>query len=527
MQRIPLLRGAGLPAVLFLQCLAVDASAATSLTVESHGVTWTFDRPREVGRFVNGDPWVVGPVTVVKVDPAPGPSALTESAAEAKSRYGAVALVDDKSMRNGSMILPGIDEVGGDRGKIYGKQGYDSRPKNYDASASVKFPVRLEPGRELISSISSEVFNDKGQLATPTVMAEAKLFLVGKTLPVALRGASILTCVQAPPPADAFRPAYVGKQSKFYRASSLERSLLPKLAPASPVPDWETMARQFERPWLDHIDSWFIQHTAPGENQPNYGREFARLSSIAATMLMLDAPDAQKEKLLVGYVQLGIDLAGLAQNGRQWFSDGGHWQGRKWPILFASLMLDAPELRDFPKGDQRFPVYGRVKVLPGEAAPAPTTLFQEDLDTYYGQGGDGQTVLWQIVTHTGPKPPYEQTPRANFDKGIKFMDAYRFNNAGSGIGVVLAAHYMRAKAVWNHDAFFDYMDRWMSPGEKWDQPTWLREGMTRSVDPFVEAMWFAHRAKAPAQPGGKDNLKWVWGDKMFDGYFVENPAGSK
>jgi hypothetical protein len=36
-----------------------------------HGITWTFDKPVPVGRFVNGDYYVVGPVTVVSITPAP------------------------------------------------------------------------------------------------------------------------------------------------------------------------------------------------------------------------------------------------------------------------------------------------------------------------------------------------------------------------------------------------------------------------------------------------------------------------
>jgi len=36
-----------------------------------YGVTWTFDKEVPAGQFVNGDNYVVGPVTVVKIDPAP------------------------------------------------------------------------------------------------------------------------------------------------------------------------------------------------------------------------------------------------------------------------------------------------------------------------------------------------------------------------------------------------------------------------------------------------------------------------
>jgi len=38
-------------------------------TVTRHGITWRFAERVRVGRFVNGDYYVVGPVTVTEVDP--------------------------------------------------------------------------------------------------------------------------------------------------------------------------------------------------------------------------------------------------------------------------------------------------------------------------------------------------------------------------------------------------------------------------------------------------------------------------
>ena len=58
---------------------------------------------------------------------------------------------------------------------------------------------------------------------------------------------------------------------------------------------------------------------------------------------------------------------------------------------------------------------------------------------------------------------------------------------------------MRAEAAWDHDAFFDYMDRWMSEndapalkrikeatGQDHDKE-WSREG--QSWEPFANEMW--------------------------------------
>ncbi|MFV0337650.1 MAG: hypothetical protein ACK5LK_05330, partial [Chthoniobacterales bacterium] len=325
------------------------------------------------------------------------------------------------------------------------------------------------------------------------------------------------------------RPPYAGTDKPIYRAGDLKRDLLPNLSPVASTPDWEMINRFYERPWLDHIDNWLSQHTAPGLNQPNYGREFSRLTSIAALMLLLDAPKEEKEKLLISYVQLGIDLHGLAANGRQWFSDGGHWQGRKWPILFASLMLDDEALRTFPEIDLKRPVYAYVTVDSSTADPKPTTVFQEDLDTYYGKGGDGQSVLFQLVYHTGPKFPHEETPFEEYDKGGKFLNGYLQNNSFTWSGAALAALLLKAKATWNHDAYFDYVDRWMGDTnrESRGKPHWLPRNCSRTVDLFLEEMWDTYRTEVPEQPGGATNLKWVWNNDKRSGHFEDTPPPSE
>lgn len=488
---------------------AGQAMAAQVTEVSQYGITWKFDKPVTAGQFITGDWWVVGPVTVVSISPAPGEAGVDEAAASGKSRYGAAAFKPDSRQRNGSMYQP---MPGGD-------QGYDSRVLNYKPELSAKFPLTMAANSSLVSTISSTTTttgkNGEPVLSTPSILGVQKFPLCSPTAQVALQTAAVLTCLPAEPPADAFRPAYSGSEKTIYREKDLQWDLLPKLAPVPATPDWKVMERVFERPWLDHIDSWLIQYTLPGENQPSYGREFARMTSIGALMMTLDAPREQKRKLLVEYVQLGIDLSGLAKNGRNWYSDGGHWQGRKWPILFASMMLNDPKIREFPEISHDKFLYGRIKLDP--SAAKTTTLFQEDLDSYYGLGGDGQNVLWQIVYHTGPKPPYQEKKRADFDKGDAFVDAYMLNNLGSWIGAALAAQHMKAKAIWNHDAFFDLVDASMRPDYSANVPQWLPRGCKRGVDLFMEQMWEAHRASAPTQPGGKDQLKWVYTDGKMAG----------
>jgi hypothetical protein len=473
--------------------LALTASLAAAAEMRSeisqYGITWKFDKEYPTGQFVTGDWWVVGPVQVVGVEPAPGP-AKTEAHADVKSIYGAQAMVDDARMRNGSMIVlkPG------------GAQGYDSRLKNFDPKLSITFPLALETNRSLISTISNET------LPVP-VMHEAMMWSAEKKAALALRAAAILTCLDKEPPADAFRPPYAGKDKPIFEAKNIRWDRLPSLAPVGKVPAWEQFERYFQRPWLDHQESWLLQHTGPNENQVNYGREFSRLTSIASLMLMLDVPRERREKLMIGLVQLGIDLHGLASTGRRWSADGGHWNGRKWPILFAGLMLDDSRLKSLPD----------------------SVLFSEDQQMYYGNGAAGQAALYQITFHTGPKQPHEEKTPDQWDAADKKAEGYRIVVSGGLPGTALAAQLMGAKALWNHDAFFDYYDRWMSAEDPYapqrgSHPRPKQEG--KSLDPFVDAMWAAYRGKVPDQKGGASNEKWVWNTDGRTGTFVPNPKES-
>jgi len=520
-QILPILCVLAIPAGL----VPLNAASAEAKSVSQYGITWTFDKPHRVGQFVTGDWWVVGPVTVVSVSPTPGPASADEPSTSAKSIYGAPSLSDDKRMRNGSMIVLGPDKDG-----RFEKQGYDSRALNYDPAMTLEYPVHLPVNQSLISTISSEAYKD-GKLETPYIpgalmKAQAKQIL-GATGALALDTAAVLTCLDKEPPADAFRPAYAGTDKTIYQTKDIHWNLLPNLKPVASTPDWEKMARIYERPWLDHIGSWVIQYSAPGQNQPAYGGDVTNMNAYASLMLLLDAPREQKQKLMIGFLQYGIDLHGLALCGRQWFSDGGHWMGRKWPIVFTSIMLDKPGWLAFPPVSSSNPVlYGKMELDSGSEGPAPSTFFSEDLDTYYGKGADGQDVLWQVVFHTRPRKPYQEKPYAEWTEDEKFQNNYLWI-VGNWNSFALAALYMKAKATWNHDAFFDFCDWYMKPGQLRYAPKGPKDGQTEPTrlyhtDQFVAEMWDTYRAGAPAQANGKDNLKWVWtADKK--GHLVQNP----
>lgn len=459
--------------------VAETVKQAPSIT--RFGITWHFDREARCGVFVNGDPWVLGPVKVVSVTPAPGPAAKEARTKVEKNRFGDASLQDDNRMRNGSMVLL----------QASNKQGFDSRARNYSPELSVAFPYTLEPQRSLISTKSVDTFPNPNFLKGH-----------GEKSSSMLETAAVLTCLAEPPPADAFRPCYGGVDKPLYRAGALKRERLLQLKPVASAPPLEEYVGYFSRPWIEYGATWMQQATAPNLNRPNYGREFARVVSMGALHLLLDHSAQEKEPLLIGLVQVGIDLHGMTKIGLNYTADGGHYSGRKFPIVFAGWMLDEPEM---------LTVADRVN-------------FQEDQQTYYGRSFFGQTALFQMVTHHGPRQPYEEKDPQTWDEMDKRSEGYRVCcNANAWIGEALAARLLGMAPAWKHDAFFDYCDRWMSPedAEIAKKRPGKNDFQGRAWDGFVTDMWKAYRANGPELKREGPCRKWVW--EGAKGQWADNP----
>ncbi|MGB0034159.1 MAG: hypothetical protein WBP79_01640, partial [Candidatus Acidiferrales bacterium] len=199
---------------------AAPPPPGTATSITKDGITWTFSQAVPVGQFVTGDYYVVGPVTITAISPKPTPS----------SPY-----------LNGSVVnLPTVN----------GKSGFDSRLNDgtdeswwFDASLRSYPPITLKPGDTLVSSISlAQIHTD------PEVMRASDM----SASPV--KTVSVLTVLAATPSADSFRPSYCDRSETIYHADSLQRNLLPALAPPNPsAPNGTPTLAQFEayyrRPW--------------------------------------------------------------------------------------------------------------------------------------------------------------------------------------------------------------------------------------------------------------------------------------
>ena len=403
----------------------IDAPATPRLedlvlagSVSQYGVTWWFDRKVRVGRFITGDWYVVGPVTVVEITPQPlfgqevlanGEWKIINEGAVKEDKY------KDAWSRNGSRLNPGTNTT---------TAGFDSRIAHgfYNPELVTLPPVAMKPGDTIISTIS-----------TPEPIKHN-----GHGQPVGT--AAILTCLKEPVPMDAFRPSCCDRDQKIYLARNLKRTLLynlplPKAAPK----DLKQWSRAFQRPWLDTV-SW--GYASPKENMPQYGQLITHAVSNAALLLHLDYPTTEKEKLLIHYVQYGIDLWGIVRSGYiGWPGHGGFGGGRKWVIIFSGIILGDNEMRSPTKA-------------------FPNCRFGEDEQTSWGETWTGHKVAFESHPSWRKTPTELKHPR---EWASAQSEGYRrCCTSVEWTGQALAARMMRAEQYWAHDPFFAYVDRWMT-----------------------------------------------------------------
>ena len=176
------------------------------------GITWTFSQPEPVGQFVNGDYYVVGPVTIVDIEP-PATNGL-----------------------NGSMLNIEVNIQ---------QSGFDSRiqDERYNPALRVYPPITLTPGNKLVSSIS----------AATNLNSVMRPFDISVS-PVA--SVSILTSMAAPQPPDAFRPSYAQGSTNIYLSRNLQRQLLPMLTPVQNIPPLSEFEGYLQQPW------WILSSSA-------------------------------------------------------------------------------------------------------------------------------------------------------------------------------------------------------------------------------------------------------------------------
>ena len=393
-----------------------SGSGSMASSVSQFGITWTFDKSYLVGQFANNDWWVQGPIKIVGISP--------QSVTNSGRTINGTEL--NPSPANG--MTQGFDSS---MYAQYASPGDYSAARNVGLGLSVGSPLNVATSTSVVSTVSVSAADQRPQIAT----------------------CAILTVTSGAPAAGSFRPTYVGNDKTIlFNESQLDYSKLASLTsvPGGGTPNINDVARYFERPWLDHVATWPGRYLHPEQNMQDYGRDLTSEISVGAVVLQMNYTNAQKRDLLVRYVQLGIDFYGITQNGGQnnWTPNEGHSGGRKWPILFAGLMLNDSTMSsigfdasiDFGEDRQTFFV--------AETSPG---VYNNGFGDY--SASDVGVADWGGFHTVNPSK----------DASGWFTNPYRLCcTSNVWWGVVLAAHVMGAQAAWNHDPLFDYMDRFRS-----------------------------------------------------------------
>lgn len=402
-------------------------------SIEHGGIAWTFGKPALCGRFANGDWWVQGPVEIVAIAPP--------------------STDDGQRVRHGSCINPDPTSLvqGYDSGMFGdGEQSRFDRSRNVALGVDRSKPLVLAPGSSLVSTVSHPQAGHLPQLAR----------------------CSVLTVLAEPPAENAFRPPYCGTDKTCrWTADQLDLGRLARLETVDGAPELADLVERLTPVWLDHLPGWTGSYLHPSENMPDYGRDLADLIGQAALALQLDLPVEQKRPLAIAMVQLGLDVAGVVQNGGRFVADGGSGAGRKFPLLLAGTLLRDDALL--------------------QLAVVKKFAFAEDAQTFYvaetapgvvnhGFGGYGpaDVGLAEWGNRHADDPSHDQ-------KSWTFDTYRRCCTANAWLGFVLAARILGLEQAWGHDALFDYVDRYLQiePPQQW----------TRSWSRFPERMWDRYR----------------------------------
>lgn len=394
------LPGRCLSAALCLFSLLTPANGAQ--TVSRHGITWNWTEDRQIGQFANGDPWVIGPITLTSTSPA--------------------ATTSGRAM-NGTMLNPAAGPGV--------QQGFDSTmtANSYSEAKNVgnDLPLLIPAGTSIVSSRSSAGAGSRPQLTD----------------------AAVLTVLAAAPPANSFRPPYCGTDKTILgTVADLNFSILANYPLPASAPAIAGVEGNFERTWIEIQTEYGGREMHPSNNQLDYGRDMGMQLSQALLLLQTNLTNAQKQTLYMRLVQYGIDVYGAAVAGGNWRNNGGHNQGRKMPLILAGLALGKPEILAYADAKKHF-IFGEDQQT--------FYVTQEDVDRAR-HSADGRTRHPYTSAMIGMPEWGEKHSTSPSRDGSNWGVTYRQIVIQGCVGHIITAHILGVEDLWNHPVIFDYFD---------------------------------------------------------------------
>lgn len=383
--------------------------------VQKDGITWIFDTIYTIGKYANGDFWVLGPVTIKAITP------------------------DFDGNHNGWQVNPEPGSV----------QGFDTRITSFNKELVPSLPYVADAGQSIIKTISVTPFT-----STPR--------------PV-LKSAAVLTVVGEIPPgkgSEVFRPPYVKTEKPLFKVADIKRNLIPGYDSIQNTPSLSVTRSWFEKLQMNHIGGSGSQYSRPSDNLSYYGADIAKTTADGALRLMVKGEEPDYSDALIAYLQCGLDYFYMIKDGWIWPRGGGEQPGEKLPIVFFVSVLGTEEMKDTVRkrrmyedymvhyGKDRVALYGdwgwdAERSEPGKVDDAP---------------------YWNNIAY-GKSSKTLADPYGYIDGGMIPGGSYQYCCTSQPFkGAVLAILLMpELQKIWYPNALIDYVHRWVNFGT-WTQP---------------------------------------------------------
>lgn len=382
-----------------------------------NNITFVLNEPYTCGQFANGDWWV------------------------SPNQRGYVQI--DRILPDRTNGLHGYEVNPQDNAR----QPFDRRIKGYEETLAQAFPLRIRTNAAVVKAVSK-----------PPEKA-------GKACRPCLVFAAVLTVTESPIAGSRtlLRPSYFGKTKTLYSLNGIEtlagRQLKTGCCDAADMPTITWIKERYQGVQLDHLQGWNGRDMHPEDNMPDYGASIARDNAVAVLRMLLSdfqLSNVEHRAALINYLQLGVDLEGMALNGVSWPAAGGHGNGRKLPLVFGDWLLSDANWGTALK----------------------TAAFSEDEQVYWSKAA-GRALFGQKCTDSG------YWSRMRTGAGAKdCRDPYGYiDGGGRDIGAAyqlcctakpwkytaLAVSILRLDRRWNRPAFSNYVHRWVKQGV-WAEP---------------------------------------------------------
>ena len=389
--------------------LAVGETKQTT-EITKDGITFYFSGEQTIGKFANGDYWVLAPVTIARITP------------------------DFDGHNNGWEVNPVVEGGHGFQDGGYGG--------GFDPSLVPALPYTAEKTLSIVKTTPSGINRP------------------------CIKKAVVLTVVDAVPPDNGravFRPPYVGTDKPFYKVEDLRTNLLPSYEPVADMPALESIAKRFSSLQMDHKGGGIGRSLRPQDNMDDYQPANTASQSDAVLRLMMNDPIEDKMPALINFVQFGIDKIHTMYLGQTWPGGGGHQPGHRLVLAFAATMLDIGKAKDDLKAAAFF--HGAENFTAGKNT--------EGLVLWATKGVNKvEETYWAYADGRNPGANKSvPDPYGYIDGGA--VGSYQIITSQAHKGEMLATYLMPVlKEAWNMDEWqmiSSYVDRWVYHGQ-WTQP---------------------------------------------------------